>query len=137
MTPEAAAWVRTVVLARQDPDTLRALVDHCACQGGLPDHCKPGGKHELCAHHGRVEGYPRPSPETYLTNVKHQVLALVWRVGKPCIWHCPCKVCAAAPALPGLELAGGRAHKHGAEVPGRRADSSDQQLSLFDLAGAA
>jgi hypothetical protein len=135
VTPEAAAWVRTVVLARQDPETLRALVDHCACQGGLPDHCKPGGKHELCAHHGRTPGYPRPSPETYLTR-NHRVLALVWRVGKPCIWHCPCTVCAAAPALPGMELAGARTHRHGTEVPGRSAPS-DEQLSLFDLAGAA
>lgn len=136
MTPEAAAWVRTVVLARQDPESLRALVDHCACMGGLPDQCKPGGRHELCAHHGRTPGYPRPSPETYLTNARHHVLALVWRVGKPCVWHCPCDVCAAAPALPGMELAGARTRKHGAEVPGRSAPLAEQ-LSLFDLVGAA
>lgn len=111
MTPEAAAWVRTVVLSRRwSEDDLRALVDVCACEYGLPDHCKPAGRHELCAHHGRVPGYPRASPDTHLTLSSGRRFA-VWRaVGPPCVWRCPCEVCAAPPA--------------------------DEQLSLFDLAGA-
>lgn len=113
MTPEAAAWVRTVVLsARWSEVDLRSLVDVCDCEYGLPDHCKPGGKHALCAHHGRVEGYPRPSPDTHLTLSSGRRYA-VWRaVGPACVWRCPCEVCAAPPVVP------------------------DVQLSLFDLAGA-
>lgn len=113
MTPEAAAWIRRVVLARHDAATLHALVDVCPCEYGLPDHCKPGGKHALCAHHGRHPGYPTPCPDTYLTLPSGRSRTAVWRaVGPPCIWRCPCEVCAAPPAV------------------------ADEQLSLFDLAGA-
>lgn len=137
MTPAEADWVAEHVLTRW------ALSGHkladlrmCACQWGPTGHCEHGD-HSKCSHHGRVAGWPRVTPETHVIDRHGGAKTAVWRVGTPCVWHCPCEVCAAAPALPGLELAGERTHRQGLEVPGRRLPSPDEQLSLFDLAGAA
>lgn len=137
MTPDEADWVAEHVITRWAlsgwtlPD-LRL----CPCSYGLSGHCEMGN-HEKCTHHGRLSGWPKPSPETHIIDRRGGARTAVWRVGTPCMWRCPCEVCAAAPALPGLEVAGARTRKHGLEVPGRRPAAADEQLSLFDLAGAA
>lgn len=137
MTPAEADWVAERVITRW------ALSGHklpdlrvCPCQWGPSGHCDKGGNHAKCVHHGRLEGWPRRHSETRVIGRDGSALVDVWRVGTPCMWRCPCPVCAAAPTLPGLETAFHR-HKAGAEVPGRRPTPLDEQLSLFDLAGAA
>lgn len=135
MTPEAAAWIRRVVLASHDD--LEMLVDVCPCQWGPSGHCV-NGNHERCIHHGRMPGYDSSSPDTYLCNRSGGALVAVWRVGKPCRWHCPCEVCRDAALLPGTETFGRgsrRRAKGDDQPPGRREIA--EQPTLFDLVGAS
>jgi len=88
MTPEAAAWVRANVLLPYARDEVhsRALIEHCPCQWGPCGHCD-SGRHEQCTARRMP---PSVRPETYLVRRNGSVVAEVWRLGKPCVWLCPC-----------------------------------------------
>lgn len=140
MTPEAAAWVAEHVLTKWALSGWTVEQRRvCPCQYGPTGHCQDGD-HTKCAHHGRREGYPKPSPDTHVISRRGSSYgsAPVWRAGQPCVWRCPCTVCADAPALPGLAAAGAGAPRRlmASNQPPGRAEPMEQ-LDLFDLAGAS
>lgn len=137
MTPGEADWVAANVLTKPALSGCSLeLVRMCSCQYGVSGHCGSAAKHELCSHHGRVEGWPRPAPDTYVISRRGHAMTAVWRSGTPCVWRCSCEACHAAPSLPVPPARRVAPRMACAEQPPGRLDTSDQ-LALFDMVGAS
>jgi hypothetical protein len=130
MDADAAAWVRTVVLARVDDFTHNALITHCPCQWGRCGYCV-SGEHLKCAH---TVWTPPPTCETYVIDRRGGARTQVWLAGKPCRWVCPCSCRADSPGLFAVDSAARGSRRHGEQPPGRAAVVD--QPTLFDLAAS-
>ncbi|TDC34228.1 hypothetical protein E1211_17940 [Micromonospora sp. 15K316] len=106
--PDAAAWIRSVVLPKAYVDGIPDP-SLCACQWGPCGHCQ-AGQHEQCNVVG-WGGAPRAHGDTYITTSRGQVAvgkgvasAEVWLSGRPCRWVCPCGCTPVGPERPPADV---------------------------------